>query len=142
MSNLILHIPHSSRRIPPKYRDEFLFSDEGLSSEFLKMTDAYTDMLFPKKYLRVVFPVSRLVCDPERFRNDINEPMSKKGMGAVYTHSSSGQFFRIVKSRESILKEFYDPHHENLRNTVKSTLKKYNSCLIIDCHSFSNIPLP
>lgn len=142
MSNLILHIPHSSQKIPSKYRDEFVFTDEELSSELLKMTDAYTDELFPKSYLQLVFPVSRLVCDPERFRNDINEPMSKKGMGAVYTHSSSGQLFRIVKSRENILRELYDTHHESLNNTVKSALEKYKSCLIIDCHSFSNIPLP
>lgn len=142
MSNLILHIPHSSRRIPPKYRDEFVFTDEELSSELLKMTDTYTDELFPKNYLRLVFPVSRLVCDPERFRDDTDERMATKGMGAVYTHSSSGRFFRIIKSRENILREFYDSHHENLNNTVKSTLKKHNSCLIIDCHSFSNIPLP
>lgn len=142
MSNLILHIPHSSRNIPPKYRDEFLFTNQKLSSELLKMTDTDTDQLFPENYLRAIFPVSRLVCDPERFRNDVCEPMSKKGMGAVYTHSSSGQLFRIVKNRENILKEFYDPHHKKLSGTVKSTLEKYNSCLILDCHSFSDTPLP
>ncbi len=41
-----------------------------LQSELLRMADAYTDELFPLTPVeagRVVFPVSRLVCDAESF---------------------------------------------------------------------------
>jgi hypothetical protein len=43
------------------------------------MTDAYTDELFPLTPVeagRVVFPVSRLVCDVERFSSDDDEPLA------------------------------------------------------------------
>jgi N-formylglutamate amidohydrolase len=70
---VILHIPHSSRHVPPKERQSILLDDAELSAELLRMTDAYTDELFPLTPVeagRVVFPVSRLVCDVERFSSD------------------------------------------------------------------------
>jgi hypothetical protein len=48
------------------------------------MTDAYTDELFPVTPVeagRVVFPISRLVCDVERFSSDEDEPMAVRGKG-------------------------------------------------------------
>lgn len=142
MSKLFLHIPHSSRLIPKEYLSEFVLSEDELSEELLKMTDSYTDELFPQKYERIVFPVSRLVCDPERFRDDKKEEMSKRGMGAVYTHGSSGQLLRVVRNREAILRRFYDAHHEKFCSAVKRIVEEFGACLIVDCHSFSNIPLP
>jgi len=50
--------------------------DPTLALELLCMTDAFTDDLFastPFEAARVVFPVSRLVCDVERFANDADE---------------------------------------------------------------------
>jgi N-formylglutamate amidohydrolase len=47
------------------------------------MTDAFTDDLFSTKISiikhTIVYPVSRLVVDPERFIDDDKEVMSKKG---------------------------------------------------------------
>jgi N-formylglutamate deformylase len=48
------------------------------------MTDAFTDELFPENphvVERVIYPLSRLVVDPERFINDEEEPMASIGMG-------------------------------------------------------------
>ena len=56
------------------------------------MTDAWTDKLvepISTKAKEVVFPVSRLVVDPERFLCDDDEPMAPKGMGATYTKLST-----------------------------------------------------
>jgi N-formylglutamate deformylase len=67
----ILHIPHSSRHVPAKERQAIRLDDDALNIELLRMTDAYTDELFPRTPLeaaRVIFPVSRLVCDVERRR--------------------------------------------------------------------------
>jgi hypothetical protein len=50
-----------------------VLSDEDLAAELLRMTDAHTDQLFrldPRVTRAVVFPVSRLVVDPERFSDD------------------------------------------------------------------------
>ena len=57
------------------------------------MTDAFTDDLFaltPLEAARVVFPVSRLVCDVQRFPHDADEPMALRGMGAVYVKTTNG----------------------------------------------------
>ena len=50
------------------------------------MTDTFTAELFPPTAHaaeRIVFPVSRLVCDVERFPDDADEPTAARGMGAV-----------------------------------------------------------
>ncbi|MCL0044082.1 N-formylglutamate amidohydrolase [Dehalococcoidia bacterium] len=68
--------------------------DAGLDSELLAMTDLFTDQLFGQagSYGATLFinRVSRLVMDPERFPDDQDEPMSAKGMGAIYTKTSQG----------------------------------------------------
>ena len=66
-SPILLHVPHASIHIPPEELSRFRPVD--LADEQLKMTDRYCDELF-SGYDSVVFPVSRLVCDPERFRDD------------------------------------------------------------------------
>jgi N-formylglutamate deformylase len=56
----ILHIPHSSRHVPAEERQTILLDDAALNSELLRMTDAYTDELFPVAPVeagRVVFPL-------------------------------------------------------------------------------------
>ena len=61
------------------------------------MTDAFTDELFaPTSFeaARVVFPISRLVCDVERFPDDADEPMALRGMGAVYVKTTDGRPLR------------------------------------------------
>ena len=75
----ILHIPHSSVAVPLEIRKSNILSDEDLQHELLVMTDRYTDELFVNAIpdaAKVVFPISRLVVDPERFEDDSQEPMS------------------------------------------------------------------
>jgi N-formylglutamate amidohydrolase len=93
----------------------------------------------------VRYPVSRLVSDPERFEDDAAEGMSKVGMGVVYTRTSSGQPLRRPLSsqeREALLIEYYRPHHQALTDAVAAALEDAGSCLIVDCHSFPQQPLP
>jgi N-formylglutamate amidohydrolase len=88
MSSIILHIPHASRAIPKDVRSTLLPGDERIARELLVMTDAWTDEIlahFRPEAERVIFPVSRLVVDPERYPNDVDEPMAARGMGAIYT---------------------------------------------------------
>ena len=140
-SPLLLHIPHASTFIPPEELPRFW--PVNLADEQLKMTDRYCDELFTG-YEKVVFPVSRLVCDPERFRDDAQETMSRIGMGAIYTKTSSGDPLRWVteEEREKLLRQYYDPHHARLTEAVEEKLKAHGRCLIIDGHSFHPIPLP
>ncbi len=80
-SRIVLHVPHSSRRIPSEYVASYLIED--MDAEHIKMTDMYCDELFCDGRTAVVFPYSRLLCDVERFRDDAAEEMSAVGMGTV-----------------------------------------------------------
>ncbi len=145
-SEIILHIPHSSRKIPADCRKDILLSDTELENELLKMTDAYTDEIpkYFRKATAAIFPVSRLVVDVERFREDADEPMSKKGMGAVYMRTHDGRLLRdpATINREALLRRYYELHHALLTNVVETALVKAGHCCIFDIHSFPSEPLP
>ena len=140
-SSIVIHVPHASTVIPDLERSTFQCD---LNDEVLIMTDHYCDERFCSGYTSIVVPVSRLVCDPERFRDDEQESMSAVGMGAVYTRTHNGSILKTVDNdiRERILQTYYDPHHEALTNAVQRALDKYNQCLIVDGHSFPAAPLP
>jgi N-formylglutamate deformylase len=56
---VVLHIPHSSRNVPAEERQAICLDDAELNNELLRMTDAYTNELFPLTPVeagRVVFP--------------------------------------------------------------------------------------
>ena len=138
----IIHVPHASVLIPKNMQADFLIPD--LQDELLRMTDRYCDVLFDCGRSMQVFPISRLVCDAERFRDDSQEIMSKKGMGLAYTRTADGRALRRVtpEMRARLLKAYYDPHHEALTGLVDERIKNDGHCLIIDGHSFYPTPLP
>lgn len=134
---MILHIPHSSTIIPDGSNLNITQQDINL------MTDWYTDELFEHRDSgRVVFETSRLYCDVERYRDDMNEPMIKKGHGVVYTKGSVGNTIREnLDDSEYIKKDFYDKHHKNLIQSVNRILTLIPEVVIVDCHSFNDTPL-
>ncbi len=148
MPLIVLHIPHSSTIIPPDIRDQFIVTEKELDDEIRLMTDHFTDELFVSDDLKshsIIFPISRICVDPERFVDDELESMSKRGMGVIYTHSHEGSRIRRDLSgteRQRLLDEYYYPHHERLETMVGEKLKKEGKCLIIDCHSFPSKVLP
>lgn len=138
----VIHVPHSSTHIPREYRQSFV--KEKIPHEIEVMTDWFCDELFDVGAGLVIFPISRLVCDVERFRDDKDEIMAKRGMGAVYTSCSDLSPLRIINAeeKEKILKRLYDVHHKRFENAVDKKLQKYGKCLIVDGHSFYPTPLP
>ena len=83
---IILHLPHDSTFIPEDLRQDFLLSDQELQAELNWITDHTTDLIFQQAFpdaQSVVFPVSRLVVNPERFSDDSQELMSQVGMGVT-----------------------------------------------------------
>ena len=94
---------------------------------------------------RVVFPVSRLIFDVERFSSDEDEPMATRGMGVIYTRTSQGNVLRAdpgPKTRNSLLDRWYRPHHSKLERMVNDVVMRSGGCLIVDCHSFPSVALP
>jgi len=141
-SPILIHVPHASTYIPPTEMKHFITKD--IDGEIFRMTDLYTDELFDCGEDMLIFPVSRLVCDVERFRSNKDEPMCAKGMGAVYTRCADGTPLRNIspQKRSAILKKYYDPHHRRLTDAVNEKLRDCGQCIIIDAHSFSAGPLP
>jgi N-formylglutamate deformylase len=94
---------------------------------------------------RVVFPVSRLVCDVERFANDADEPMALRGMGAVYVKTSDEGPLRehlTPAERARLIELWYRPHHQRRTQTVDDVISDGKDCIIVACDSFSSRPLP
>lgn len=144
---LVLHIPHSATRVPDDLRGQFVLDDEKFALEQLLMVDRFTDELFAPATpaTRVVFPVSRLLVDPERFRDDAMEPMAARGMGAIYERTSGGEPLRArppPSARQELLARFYDPHHRLLESAVTGAIAGHSFCLVLDCHSFPSRALP
>ena len=142
---IVIHIPHSSVIIPDEYKYQYLLSEDELNDELIKMTDRYIDEFFDITGLRIhQNQVSRLVMDPERFRSNDIEEMSKCGMGVAYTRTSDGRVLRKLSNSENdqILADLYDPYHTKLAQIAEEMLSTYGQCMIIDAHSFSSYPLP
>ena len=143
---MILHIPHSSITVPENLRDQIVLSDSVLSAELNLMTDRFTDELFTLPETTILkFPISRLLVDVERFPDDEDEPMSKVGMGMIYTRTTSGKNLRRqLKPQEktSLISLYYGAHRQALFNEGNNELAKYGTALIVDCHSFPSQPLP
>jgi N-formylglutamate deformylase len=93
------------------------------------MTDAYTDELFPVTPVeagRVIFRLSRPVCDVEQFPFDEDEPKAKRGMGAIYNRTSMDHLLRAQPNtvhRQTILDHWYWPHHVELERLVMMSLR-------------------
>jgi len=142
----IRHIPHDSTHIPAIFRDQFLLTDQQMKWELLRMTDHHTASLFGgNPDLDVIFPVSRLLVDVERFEDDAHEPMAARGMGVFYTHTHDRKPLRRGLSdneREELLATYYRPHHLLLQQRVDEALSSTGRALVIDCHSFPSQRLP
>jgi N-formylglutamate deformylase len=147
---LLVHVPHSSTKIPDDLRASFVLDDAQLEAELLAMTDRYTDELFAAVLdlggLMVVNRTSRLVIDPERFLDDADEPMTAKGMGAVYRRTSAGASLREASfgpaDRERLMRRFFEPYAMALERAVTELLEEFGACYIVDGHSFPSAPLP
>lgn len=141
-SPVLIHVPHASDFIP--LRERRFFIPFELRDELLRMTDRCCDELFDCGEAMLVFPVSRLVCDVERFADDALEPMAAKGMGLAYTKCADGSPMRRVspQKRAALVRTYYEPHHRRLTELVNEKLLSCGKCVIIDGHSFSAVPLP
>ena len=144
-NNILIHIPHSSFNIPDKYKNLFYLTKEKLFKEQIKMSDSYTNELFGMSgFAKLIFPLSRLVCDVERFRREEDEEMTKQGMWVCYTKTSDQKPLKQVDfvHKQEILNKYYDKHHKLFTQKTDEIVENFGECLIIDAHSFSSEPLP
>lgn len=146
-NQIILHIPHNSTRIPERCQSLFYLNHQQMLEELLRMTDSHTDELFdlpqiPKEN-RIAFPYSRLICDVERFRDDENEHMAKRGMGVCYEMTSDLKpLKRVTPEHKTEMLRLYDHHHALLTAAACRVIDTFGTGLLIDCHSFASQQLP
>jgi len=113
----------------------------ALQQEINLLTDWFTDEIFGglAGANDVIFPVSRLVVDPERFEDDEQEPMAGRGMGVVYERTSNHAPLRhklSVGERQALIDDYYRPHHQALSGLTRKMIAEHDQCFILDGHSF------
>ena len=118
-----------------------------LQRELNLLTDWFTDEIFGglTGASDVIFPVSRLVVDPERFENDEQEPMAGRGMGVIYERTSSHAPLRhklSVGERQALIDDYYRPHHQALSGLTRKMIAEHGQCFILGGHSFPFDTLP
>ena len=132
-------MPHSSLKIPKQYWKICLKNKKYIKNINLWWCDYLTDKLIPDKSPRLIFNYSRLFCDVEKFKDNKKEVMAKYGLGVFYTHDGQNIITMPNKKYKSkVLKSYYDKHHNKLDKVVTNILNRYDKCLIIDLHSFSD----
>jgi len=149
-SPYVVHVPHSSSRIPDDVRRQLLLDDDALAQELRLMTDARTDELAvlaagqvsPRPWL-FVNRLSRLVVDPERLPNE-HEELYAVGMGAVYSRTSGGLVLRDPDevAERSLLTRFLTPYAEALADLVDERLAATGLAVLVDLHSYPVQALP
>jgi len=149
-SPYVIHVPHSSTRIPDDVRTQLLLDDDELAEELRLMTDARTDELAalaarqvaPRPWL-FVNHLSRLVVDPERLP-DAHEEMYDVGMGAVYTRTSAGLVLRDLDEHAEhlLLKRFFTPYAEALADLIDERIVACGYAVLVDLHSYHVQALP
>jgi N-formylglutamate amidohydrolase len=149
-SPYVVHVPHSSVRIPDEIREQIVLDDHALAQELRLMTDAHTDelasraaeLVTPRPWL-FVNRLSRLVVDPERLPDE-REEMREVGMGAVYTRTSGGLILRDADDRaeHALLGRFFTPYAEALADLVDERLAATGRAILVDLHSYPVRALP
>lgn len=143
-SPIICNVPHSGTVIPEEFRSDFVLTQQDLDKEVLYMADNFTnylygELLYVSSY--IISKISRVVLDIERFQNEEDEPMSKVGMSALYTRTSSGEVLRNISDENKItLEKIYKEYHDSFTKLVNDSLVKNDKAIIVDCHSFPSVP--
>ncbi len=148
-SPVILHIPHSSREIPPDVRTGIVLDDTALDRELDHIVDAHTAELAEEAAKsaqrtpwRFVNRLSRLVVDPERFPDE-REEMQAVGMGAVYTRTTHGEPLRAAGTDAGpLIERYFRPYVQAMTDAVADRLAVTGRAVIIDVHSYPSAPLP
>ncbi|GGT31510.1 N-formylglutamate amidohydrolase [Streptomyces chromofuscus] len=148
-SPVILHVPHSARRIPDDVRAGLLLDDEALERELDHITDAHTERIAAEAAeaagvtpWRFVNRLSRLVVDPERFPDE-REEMLAAGMGAVYTRTTHRDALRAEGFDPAPLVErYFRPYARAMTDAVAERLAAAGRVVILDVHSYPTARLP
>ena len=146
---IVANIPHASDFIPEDLISSILLSPSELQLEQRRLVDWFTDDLFApiakSGGAAIVSHISRFAVDTERYSVDAEEIMAERGMGAIYTKTTSLTDLRNPippDKRELLLNKYYWPYHQALNVLCTQVIQKFGYCILLDCHSFPEHELP
>jgi len=138
----VFHVPHDGDLFPTDLLASVCIPPKEFLSYHNAMRDTYVSALVPERYRNdahlLRFPISRLLCDVERFIGP-EEIMERYGMGYCYERAYDGT--RIKAISQHLLertKSYYDRHHEKLNRLCL----QYDRVLLIDLHSYAVETIP
>ncbi|MFJ9813091.1 N-formylglutamate amidohydrolase [Streptomyces sp. NPDC101158] len=148
-SPVLLHVPHSSRRLPADVRAGIVLGDAELERELDHITDGHTDVVADVAAASAATPpwrfvnrLSRLVVDPERFPDE-REEMLAVGMGAVYTRTTHRAELRPAGFDPApLVDRYFAPYAEAMTRAVDERLAATGRAVIVDVHSYPTAALP
>lgn len=130
-NHVIIHLPHSSDRIPTQGFGTKYVIDPRDEAKFV--TDWYTDELFAG-HQAVRFDMSRVYCDVERL---IPDPLDAVGQGFAYERTLDGQVLRHNSHFDlDHIRGFYTLHHHRLVQAIEEAVSLM-PVVLIDAHSYS-----
>jgi N-formylglutamate amidohydrolase len=147
-STVVLHVPHSSRHIPPEVRAGIVLDDPSLEAELDAIVDADTDLVAEgaasaaaRRPWIFVNRAARLVVDPERFPDE-REELNAVGMGAVYERTTTGAVLRTPTpaQRQALLDDYFTPYADGMAQLVRDRHVVSGRLTIVDVHSYPLIP--
>ena len=139
MNKILVHIPHSSLKVTKTFKNKLLISNEEFNNENMFLCDYEIDKYVPRWFNTVKFKYSRMMCDVERYRDNNAEEMAKYGMGYIYTYTSSKKkILDIDEKHVKYIDKIDEKHHKKIDNKTSKLLDKYNECILIDLHSYSD----
>ncbi len=142
LPHVLFHIPHDGHLFPQELMKSVCVPEDIFLKYHEIMKDRAVGGFVPGGYRHLPyflqFPVSRLLCDVERFTGP-EELMEKYGMGFCYRNAYDGT---VIKKNFDGLREltmkYYREHHQELDNIAR----EYDQMLLLDLHSYSDVIVP
>lgn len=151
---LLLSVPHSGTYFPPEFLQNVKFDEKNLR----RNEDIFVDELLKGAVdggiTAIKMEVSRTFIDLNRDRLELdpqmfyNYPENKEILFDKHCRVGLGVVHRINYKRENIydglldyaevenrLKCVYDVYHNRLNQLIAKCIKKFDFCLLLDCHS-------
>jgi N-formylglutamate deformylase len=138
---LLIHVPHSSTKIPDDVWQEFVVPRDAVVNEALESADLYTNAMARQAWPSADIleaQVSRIVVDVERYDDDSKEEMAAAGRGVLYTRDHRARKIRqdvTVSRRAELLDRYYWPHWARLRSLAADAN-------LVDLHTYPPEPWP
>ena len=139
---LIWHVPHDGWEFPEELMPSVCIPVEEFKAYHEKMRDAGVAGLIPAAHdfqaVIVCFPISRLLCDVERFIGP-EEIMERYGMGFCYEKAYDGTVIKVISEelKEKTLRWYWEHH-----NRVDRLCESHAHTLLFDMHSYSDDIVP